>query len=289
METIFEPEKAHMVLHGLDGWLFLTNDTNKVIDQTTGRMQLTDKQIVSWDRIISERRRKLDGINCRYLMVIAPNKESVRSDKLPIGVILSESRPVRQLQRRGIDIFYRPDLLEDEDTYSKTDTHWSDKGGHLYAKALIQHIAGLGLKPRPIDNAHYTFSPAIHYGDLGRKLTPPTQSSFIQKKMIERRSRVTENINGPRNTGKIIVMEGDDKSLPRAVIFGDSFCGVGSFCDFMAQSFSRTTFIWGTCLDHEFIGHEKPDIVISQMAERFLIRMPEEQICHISMSHQGLS
>ena len=65
--------------------------------------------------------------------------------------------------------------------------------------------------------------------------------------------RVTEN---PAATGKI-------------VMFRDSFSD--RLLQFFALGYRRTVFVWQQNWDRQLIEEEKPDVVIDEMVERFLI------------------
>lgn len=271
----FEPEKAHMVLKGRDDWLFLTNDSNRVIDQMTGLKPLGAQDVEAWRITLMLRRAWLASIGSRYIFAVAPNKEAVFDQHLPDGLRLSDNRPVRQLQSAGLDLIYRPEEFRGADTYSKTDTHWNDLGGQRQAEMLLAACRKQGVAAGPLSAMEMEFVTRRHYGDLGRKLTPPQDSEVILKRVKSRQARVafSSKIN---NTGSILVFEGKDRSLPRGMMFADSFGGVGSVADFVAQGFSRLVVLWQPHFDFRLIEEEKPDIVISQMVERFLTLIPND-------------
>ncbi len=270
-----EPEKAHMVLEGRDGWLFLTNDSNRVVDQMTGDLPLPEQDIEKWRLTIEQRRFHARSIGAEYLFAVAPNKEAVFREYLPFGIPVSGNRAVRQMQDAGIDLLYRPDLLWRCKTYSKTDTHWSDYGGMIQAKQIIRMVLELGISSGSLDDLDCDFVTDTHYGDLGRKLSSPVRSEVLKKRLRTRRSKLIYN-SRHQTTGTKLIFEGGNKRLPRAVVFGDSFGGIGSTFDFLAQCFSRLVVSWSPTVDFQLIEEERPDIVISQMAERFLIRVPDD-------------
>ena len=71
-----------------------------------------------------------------------------------------------------------------------------------------------------------------------------------------------------------MIFENTNHSLPKAVIFGDSFSS--QLIKFLAESFSRMVVVWQPNLDYSIILNEKPDIVISEQVERFLIKIPDD-------------
>ena len=271
----FEPEKAHMVLEGREGWLFLSNDSNRTVDQATGKRPLGDEDIEAWRVTLMLRRAWLATLGCRYIFAVAPNKESVFPEFLPAGLVLSENRPVRQLEAAGTGMIYRPEILRGADTYSRTDTHWNDAGGLRQAEMLLAECRRLGVAAGPLSAMEMSFKTKRHYGDLGRKLQPPRESEVIRKDVRRRLARVVFE-SGVSNTGSVVVFEGEDKTLPRAMMFADSFGGVGSVSDYLAQGFSRLVVLWQPHFDFRLIEQERPDIVISQMVERFLVSVPND-------------
>jgi hypothetical protein len=71
-----------------------------------------------------------------------------------------------------------------------------------------------------------------------------------------------------------------DENLPRAVVLHDSF--IHELRPFISEHFSRVRYIWDWDFNFytEIIIEENPDIVIEEMAERFLLdkvlKNPEE-------------
>lgn len=273
-ETL-EPDKAHMVLKGKNGWLFLTNDSNRVIDQMTGRSPLAPEDIEAWRITLMLRRAWLRSIGARYIFAVAPNKEVIFREHLPDGIQISNNRPVRQLKAAGIKLIYRPDTFRGADTYSRTDTHWNDLGGQRQAEILLENCRRQGVAAGPLSAMEMGFVTDTHYGDLGRKLTPPQASELIRKRVRSRQAKVVFS-SKTGNTGSVVIFEGKDKSLPRGMMFADSFGGVGSVSDYVAQGFSRLVVLWQPHFDFRLIEEEKPDIVISQMVERFLPLIPND-------------
>ena len=60
----------------------------------------------------------------------------------------------------------------------------------------------------------------------------------------------------------------DDPSLPRAVIFRDSF--VSRLVPFLSEHFSRAVYLWQNDFDAAAVEHEHPDVVIQEIVGRHL-------------------
>jgi hypothetical protein len=96
--TSLASDDAAKVLRGRGGFLFLRNDTNRVLDQVSGRRPLPAARAGAIRGLPRGPGRGGGGARraCRHL--VAPNKECVLFEHLPPEVTLSEARPVRQLQ-----------------------------------------------------------------------------------------------------------------------------------------------------------------------------------------------
>lgn len=108
-------------------------------------------------------------------------------------------------------------------------------------------------------------------GDLSSKIG---QKTLITKLALKNRNfRVVER-NDITNVGQKIVFENDDKKLPTAILFRDSFTSYQ--LEFFASKFSKLICLWQPNLDLEFIKRERPDFVLQQQVERFLVSIPND-------------
>jgi hypothetical protein len=62
-------------------------------------------------------------------------------------------------------------------------------------------------------------------------------------------------------------------------LFGDSYCEVGPWLltGMLAQVFREVHFMWSNSIDFGYIEKIKPDIVLSEIAERFVKRFPDDE------------
>jgi hypothetical protein len=63
-----------------------------------------------------------------------------------------------------------------------------------------------------------------------------------------------------------------DPSLPRAVVFRDSFAN--ALVPYLAEDFSRVLFVWDRDVDPRVVAIEQPDVVVQEIVGRFLGRRP---------------
>ena len=65
-----------------------------------------------------------------------------------------------------------------------------------------------------------------------------------------------------------LVTEIPGSSLPRAVIFRDSF--VSRLAPFLSEHFSRAVYLWQNDFDADAVAAEHPDVVIQEIVGRHL-------------------
>ena len=96
------------VVEGKDGWLFLVRDTNHVMDQHTGRLQFTPRQLEDWRYVLETRSAWLAGRQIPYFFIVPPNTHAVYPEYLPDDVVPVAERPVLQLMRHLRERSRRP-------------------------------------------------------------------------------------------------------------------------------------------------------------------------------------
>jgi alginate O-acetyltransferase complex protein AlgJ len=86
---------------------------------------------------------------------------------------------------------------------------------------------------------------------------------------VQRRARVVEPL-GAKPTAELgrLVTEIADSSLPRAVIFRDSFAS--RLVPFLSEHFSRAVYLWQNDFDADDVLKERPDVVIQEIVGRHL-------------------
>jgi hypothetical protein len=108
-------------------------------------------------------------------------------------------------------------------------------------------------------------------GDLSKWIGETNKN--ITYKIRKPKAARTQN-NNIANIGNYMLFENANKNLPRAVLFRDSFST--QLFSLLAENFSRLVAVWQPNIDYKIVDAEKPDFVISQQAERFLIRCPDD-------------
>jgi len=289
------------VIAGRDNFLFLGNGFNNVLKKTQGIDRPSKTEIDKWSDKLKFLQQQYESKGIKFIIVIAPNKESVYKDKLPSGMNYNGKTItddiVESALNKNINMLDLRSLLEKEKysnnelLYFKTDTHWNMKGASLGFESTINFIND--TYKINIEKLHYTLQLSSRGGgDLTRFLkikdllssTYDNDFSLIFEKNIEVCKGNINKDNGSLekcfdtpnpitdiNAQPQYIINKGLKGY-RLLLLCDSF-GVAPSQLYNA-SFNT---IWKWHYDQlngeklsKFIDDNKPDIVIYQIIERAL-------------------
>lgn len=288
-----ETDKSHVHL-GRDGWLFLIGGSNRVMDRYRGPLAQW-WHLRRWSRLIAARAARAERLGIRYLHVIVPEKLSVY-DHLTDGLrYVPGHSSARQLAKRlGRSAAYL-DLLAPLRAardgalplYLRTDSHWSLEGCLVAYRAIMRAFGA--TPPADIATRPRVREPVVM--DLGEKLPDPPFEDVERMAILREAQRVQTGAllaayeargrAADLHTGAHVVYRNEAKSAdPRCLIlFGDSSAHFAPFLltGFLAESFREVHFVWSSSLDWSYIEAVKPDILLYELAERFLARVPDDR------------
>jgi hypothetical protein len=167
------------VARGKDGWLFLDFDTNRVMAQVQGRLRLSAEQLRQWQFLLENRAAWLARRGASYFLLVPPLPHVVFADKLPDRGLEAE-RPMAQLlrhldgQRSYARVIYPIEqLIERRESlvYTKTNTHWTDRGAFIAYRQLSDEIKS-SVPMRRVDDASIDWIEVMRPGDLGSRMQP---------------------------------------------------------------------------------------------------------------------
>ena len=261
------------------GRLYLANDGNHVLEQHSGGVRFSEDELLQWRNLLETRTAWLERRGSHHFFMVAPNSHSLYPDELPEWLPSAPERPIHQLMNdlREHDsyahlLYPLEQLAEHENAYARTGSHWSELGASIACRALMDDI-GKVLPVECFKEEDYEFEEVTYNGDLGAKMEPQWSSTFVKAHAkAPRAERVFDNrIKG--NTGRRYVFEWEDPdAAPHCLVYGDSFAR--RVLPFLAESFSRLTFVHMVTLDLDLVRRLDPDAVVLIMNERFLIRVP---------------
>ena len=275
---------SERVAIGKEGWLFFADST--VTQDYRSTHPFTPEELERWQRILEQRRDWLAGRGIHYLFVIVPNKHTIYPEFLPdsfqrLGRESRLDQLVRHLRARSdlaiLDL--RETMLEAKQTYRvyhRSDSHWN-KPGVFAAYHKIMNVLKVWfpeLAPLPSS----AFKKEITYrqgGDLAimlglqhlwgekvLKLSPRFDPLALKVRARIYRPGVPLYLQ-PSAT------EVEDATLPRAVMFHDSFAL--NLAPLLSEHFQRIVFVRQYEFDAEIIDKELPHLVIQEMVERNLM------------------
>ena len=273
--------KDDKVIVGKDEWLFLDNDRNGFLRQYAGELKLSEQQVDEWQELLEIRIARLGELGARYHFLAVPENPTVYPQMLPDGIRSAEERTVQQLMRRlassGSDarLIYPLEELVDESSRRRvcrqTDTHWTDFGAFVGYRSLAREIK----KEMPIHEVseeELYFFEAKLLGDLGFKLGIGPVPEPCTGYLYSRAKGLYDNCIDSH--GSMVITECAYAPPTTCMVFGDSACYGMLAC--LAQTFSRMMFVHSPTLDFDLIAEERPDVVVSEMTERFLIMVPDD-------------
>lgn len=289
--------QARLLVHqGLDGWLFLTGGSNFVttLYQRDGG-HLPDTSLLQWRDAIIERHARCQDLGLRYAHLVAPEKLTVYGHKQAEMLVDPDLAPTIRLAQMFSDagavgwvnlVDWMRAFRDDADLYFRTDTHWTPLGTMLAYQALCDF---LGLQPNAaLAERPYRDVPKLM--DLGSKLSPAKWEKTREYDWLQDSSRTYENavvrlLETPSFGGEIHVGCHARFRNPRAanpcrlLFFGDSFSGPGRhlLTAMMAETVNELEFVWSANVDWGLVKRARPDILVTQIAERYMALAPNDR------------
>jgi hypothetical protein len=279
------------VLLGRDGWLFLNEQS-----ENPDYHPQTLPQYLAWARSAMIRAEWLANKKIDYLFVLVPEKHTIYEEFLPPAYgppqPLTPARRLAAWQWGSLGALNDPRFLridgallaakQSRQVYFRTDTHWNDNGAYvayveIVRRLALKHNVGQPLPRERFDEERVAAFP----GDLGRMLhlpDPPTEEATFLKlrkpraRKIEVKVPLDPRLHSPAYLSPQVWGTGD-KSLPRGVIFHDSFVE-RLLLPLLAEHFEYLVYAPTHSLDPTVIERFNPDVVIQQLNERRVNRYP---------------
>lgn len=264
-------------------WLYFNR--YRVIDHYRATHLFNEKELEQWRLVLEQRQQWLAAKGIRYLVLIAPNKHSIYPEFLPdeinrVGERTRTDQLMAYLQdHSNIEAIDSRPLLWKSRTeqpdlrlFHRTDTHWNEVGAFLAYEAMADQLADWfpAIKPMKWDDLtlRRSVEPA---GDLSRLMG-------IQNRFKEHHLNLDPNppriarVQRDQFEEKRVESSMENSELPKLLMFRDSFGA--ALMPLLAQHFESARFLWTDQFSRRAIEETKPDVVISEMLERLLMRKP---------------
>ncbi|KQP50247.1 hypothetical protein ASG40_14735 [Methylobacterium sp. Leaf399] len=285
--------KREIVHVGREGWLFLIGGTNGVLDQYRSTWRWW-QLLRGWAKLIRQRSARARSLGIRYAHIVVPEKLSVYDDRTDGLVFDPGKSPARRLARRLAGEAALVDLLGPMRAardgpvplYYRTDSHWSHDGCLLAYRHLMR-ACGAVVPPDIADRPRFDTE---RVRDLGEKLPdrPVERASLCCIARDAARSYASPLVESYEaadrapylHGGAHVVYRNENPAAdPRTLmLFGDSYAHFAPIMltGLLAESFREVHFIWSSSLDWRHIEQVRPDLLVTEMAERFMVRLPDD-------------
>ncbi len=238
-----------------------------------------------WAEALFARRAWLADRGVRYLVVAAPDKQSVYPEFLPRLARRRGPTPLDELLARcrrdpELCVLDLRDALRSArpagPLYRLTDSHWTPAGVYTGYAATVRALARWypALAPLPPDS--FAVRPdRFAGGDLARLLgLRLTEDVPRLERLTPARARPVDEVIDAKPEPLLAHVRprawaNDEPGLPRVLLLGDSFAD-DAFCELLAEHCGRLVRVGSYQGQEGLVGRERPDVVIGQFVERML-------------------
>lgn len=260
------------VIKGNNGWYFLGNYHNNILNDTFGNDKITKEELESIKSNIIDINTYLNSKNIKFYLIVAPNKSHIYPEHLPFQLNETPNK-LKQLKaylKKEIDfeiIDPSESLIQNKlqrQLYYKSNTHWNNFGAYI----AYCHAADIIKQSLEI--------PTTQLSDFSSTTYPLYEEDIT--KMINIHTNETAQFY--TKTNSFVVADSLSFSFQRylnpklpykLLMHRDSFA-VG-LIPFFNESFGETIYTRGYTLDKELVEKEQPDIVIFEIVERNLVQL----------------
>ena len=265
------------VLHGTEGWLFLDNDSNRSVDQFTGRLLLDERALDQWQAYLDQGLALAASVRARHALVIAPSKEQVlplhyphpRAPLTVVDQVLALARPEHCVVDGAAVLAAQP---SPEACFMRTDTHWTDRGALQAVLAAIEALGyDVGLAQAAFASDNYRV--IRNAGDLGLKFDPPVDAptEFLVGHSPYEGARFDNRLP---NFGRVMIFEQADAPLDESLLMFGASSGY-TMLKYLMRLFRRCVFVHSAGhVDPALVRHEQPGALLLQSNGRFLVEPP---------------
>ena len=282
---VLRTSSSDTVIAGKNDWLFYADDGG--IDDYLQTAPFTDDELAVWRLALERTRDWLKARGIPYLFVIAPDKQMIYPEHMPDSLhrMRSDYRADQFLAymraRSDVDILdlrpavnaAKPEAL----LYHRYDTHWNDRGGLAGYQPIAARLGEWFPAIQPLVRGDFDESPLVPSGDKTTMLGLLDPGKVPMPGLVRRggwSARVVEPIHpDPYGEEGRLVTEIAGSTLPRAVVFRDSFAG--RLMPYLSENFSHAVYLWQNDFDPDVVLKERADVVVQEVVARhFFSYMP---------------
>ena len=296
MKKRFGTSGLPLVVEGWNGWLFFSGD--QILEDLKGQQRFSAEEEQRFWQILTRKEAWLKKRGTAYIFMVAPNKQSVYPEYLPLHYqqLKKTSRLDHLLAGRAdgehpplLDV--RPQLRQHKSAirlYDKSDTHWNYQGAFLAYQALMERSRSLFPAFQPRENFHFVPDWQEGMGGDLALMIGRRQSTVEQRPMVDTSDFSTVQKQLPEELSRLLALpqlkpfhSEKKKGQLRVLVLHDSF--FNPIRPFTCESFQEALYVWQyyDASTLEFFNRAnltalldifQPDLVIEETVERFLPR-----------------
>lgn len=281
----FNQSGTKRVLKGKDGWIFTNRDN--VSETYRNIVKLSNEELEGWNNLVLKPAAFLQSKNIPLVVFIAPDKSTIYPDKMPDWLkrtnqpsIIDQLIKYTHANSNIIMLDLRPALFEaknQEQIYYQADTHWNAKGAYIAYQEIIKILNKFDSRFQPYSLDHFKIreTPGYMQLDIAKNIALPeyfTEPFYRTKNKLgiefDKSYAPISRYSNPTSRPYLIKQKNQD--LPTLLVFRDSFAS--HLIPFITTNFSKSYFYWQKELDKNVVKRTKPDYVIYEITERFVLQ-----------------
>jgi hypothetical protein len=276
---------------GKEGWLYSTKEGNlNMLDIYRGLILFSDEELVKIKNNLVEQNEWLKAKGIPFILMIAPNKETIYPEYLPDYIKkVQEKGRLDQLisylkANTDINIIDGREVLINKKTvdnlYYKTDSHWNELGAYFGHKAIMDEVSKYipNVKAKKLEDYNIVKETKNEGGDLAKMLNLTENFKEEHIHLVPKVPIKWKVASSTYVLNQGVVTEVEDESLPRMLMYRDSF--TINMQPFLSEYFSTAVYQWNHSFDPNLVIETKPDVVIHEVVERYIHELlaenPEE-------------
>lgn len=263
-DKLAKTSTTDQVVTGKDGWLYFGG----TIDDYTGRNLLSDRELYDIAHNLALLRDYVEQNGSRFLLVIAPNKNTLYDDSMPYYYKRADVSNFENLQplleEKDIACIDLVGAFREEERvlYFRRDTHWNNEGAVLAYNAVMdelekEHETYLNVPVQKVKD---------HIGDIDELLYP--LAAEAEEDIYYDKEWQYEYVNEVADHMDPWIETSNPKKLGSLLMYRDSFGE--SLLPFFAEEYRNAYFSRLVPYNMENVIQYQPDTVIVEKAERQL-------------------
>lgn len=266
--TLKENPIPNRVVQGNEGWFFLGNNNNNVLNNSFGNDSFTKKELSNTINYLKGLKDYFDSKKIAFYVVIPPDKNKVYQEFLPYKLNQNPTKldVLKPLLKKnaGIDIIdLSIPLLDNKNKhllYLKTDTHWNYYGAYCGYNYTIDIINKDFLIKKVSLNEFELTNKIFNKGDLTKMI-----NVIVNEPLIAIKKKIPTIAKAISSSKKTLHFKNKSQNL-KTILYRDSF--TNAWIPFFNESFGEIIYHKQHTIDKKEIENFKPDIIIFEVIER---------------------